>query len=64
MPTPTATPRGVATPRAEGEHTLALEDGQQDAGEVGVTISKSLEDVKDKDHRPSTSESVNPIAVY
>jgi len=61
MPTPTATPRGVATPRAgEETATLALEDGgaeEASAGdEVAVTASKSLEDVKD--HRPSTADSV------
>eukprot|EP00439_Symbiodinium_sp_Y106_P054095 s1342_g7.t1 len=60
MPTPTATPRGVATPRAGEEATLALEDGNTEetaAGEeVTVTVSKSLEDVKE--HRPSTADSV------
>jgi len=60
MPTPTATPRGVATPRAGEDATLALEDGNTEeaaAGEeVTVTVSKSLEDVKE--HRPSTADSV------
>jgi len=60
MPTPTATPRGVATPRQD-EHSLALEDGKtEDAAiggdEVAVTVSKSLEDVKEQ--RPSTADSV------
>ncbi|CAE7585720.1 unnamed protein product [Symbiodinium natans] len=62
MPTPTATPRGVATPRGGEEATLALEDGNTDeaaAGEeVTVTVSKSLEDVKEPQHRPSTADSV------
>ncbi|CAE7615901.1 ALDH3A2, partial [Symbiodinium pilosum] len=60
MPTPTATPRGVATPRAGEEATLALEDGNtQEAAageEVSVTVSKSLEDVQGP--RPSTANSV------
>eukprot|EP00434_Breviolum_minutum_P014015 symbB.v1.2.012359.t2/scaffold854.1/size229663/13 len=60
MPTPTATPRGVATPRQD-EHSLALEDGKTEEAaiggdEVGVTVSKSLEDVKEQ--RPSTADSV------